>query len=72
MDVSGRITAKLMDAGHPCRHDDDLAFHVLCEHKIMTHFHWACRNQQIDLCKGSDIGGEPNCKREELNHERRI
>ena len=28
MDVSGRIRAKL-DAGYPCRHDEDLYFHVL-------------------------------------------
>jgi hypothetical protein len=28
MDVSGGILANL-DAGNPCRHDDDLAFHVL-------------------------------------------
>ena len=28
MDVSGGILANL-DAGNPCRHDDDLHFHVL-------------------------------------------
>jgi hypothetical protein len=28
MDVSGRILANL-DAGYPCRHDEDLYFHVL-------------------------------------------
>jgi hypothetical protein len=28
MDVSGRIL-RAMDAGHPCRHDDDLHFHYL-------------------------------------------
>jgi hypothetical protein len=28
MDVSGCILASL-DAGHPCRHDGDLCFHVL-------------------------------------------
>jgi hypothetical protein len=29
MDVSGRVLANLMDAGYPCRHDEDLYFHVL-------------------------------------------
>ena len=29
MDVSGGILANLMDAGYPCRHDEDLYFHVL-------------------------------------------
>jgi hypothetical protein len=29
MDVSGRILANL-DAGYPCRHDEDPRFHVLC------------------------------------------
>jgi len=28
-EVSGRILANLMDAGYPCRHDEDLYFHVL-------------------------------------------
>jgi len=28
MDVSGRVLANL-DAGYPCRHDEDLYFHVL-------------------------------------------
>ncbi|GEM_PF-1835775 len=38
MDVFGRILANL-DAGNPCRHDDDLHFHVLRgERKLMTHF----------------------------------
>jgi hypothetical protein len=29
MDVSGGILANLMDAGYPCRHDEDRHFHVL-------------------------------------------
>jgi hypothetical protein len=28
MDLSGRVLANL-DAGYPCRHDEDLYFHVL-------------------------------------------
>jgi hypothetical protein len=27
MDVSGRILANL-DAGYPCRHDEDVRFHI--------------------------------------------
>jgi hypothetical protein len=30
MDASGRILVNLMDAGNPCRHDNDLHFHILC------------------------------------------
>jgi len=38
MDVSERILANL-DAGHPCRHDEDLLFHVLWgKRKVMNHF----------------------------------
>jgi hypothetical protein len=36
--MSPEHPAKL-DAGNPCRHDDDLHFHVLWgERKIMNHF----------------------------------
>ena len=39
MDVSGGILASLMDAGHPCRHDEYLAFSCsVGERKIMNHF----------------------------------
>jgi hypothetical protein len=39
MDVSGSILAHLMDAGHPCRHDEVLPFSFsVGEHKIMNHF----------------------------------
>jgi hypothetical protein len=38
MDVSGGILASL-DAGHPCRHDEDPAFSFsVGERKIMIHF----------------------------------
>ena len=37
MDVSGRILANL-DAGYPCRHDEDLYFRSVDERKIMNHF----------------------------------
>jgi len=38
MDVSGRILASL-DAGYPCRHDEDLHFScVVGEGKLMEHF----------------------------------
>jgi hypothetical protein len=38
MDVSGGILANL-EAGHPCRHDEDLAFsYSVGERKIMKHF----------------------------------
>ena len=38
MDVSEGILANL-DAGNPCRHDDDLHFHLLsAERKLMNHY----------------------------------
>jgi hypothetical protein len=38
MDVSGGILANL-DAGYPCRHDEDLRFYAsLGERKLMNHF----------------------------------
>jgi hypothetical protein len=39
IDVSGGIRTHLMDAGHPCRHDEALHFHLLWGvRKIMNHF----------------------------------